>query len=218
MQGELIIYEKESCRGGGKTRRRTPISNRPWGAWRPQKLNTTTLSNQQAGPKNQPENISIEDQARYRELEAIIKKNFPTFIEVNTRDGEYMRPFSPEKIRIHKEVVIALHAMTLHSLYRVAGVESMKEWLDTRPYVIPSDEVLEILLEVVDDSRLLLIAWNKAVKKAGTYYPTMKQLRSAAKVVNRCSPRWLKEGRAWQKAFQEGMANGDVIVNVDIIH
>ena len=176
------------------------------------------MSSQEKADKTTSDKFSIEDQARYQELEAIIKKNFPTFTEVNTRDGEYMRPFSPEKIRIHKEVVIALHAMTLHSLYRVAGVESMKDWLATRPYVIPSDEVLEFLLEVVDDSRLLLIAWNKAVKKAGTYYPTMKQLRSAAKVVNRCSPRWLKEGRAWQKAFQEGLANGDVIVNVDIIH
>lgn len=202
----------------GEPRRRSPsISNRPWGAWRPQKQNNTIVSKQQTGPKNEPENISIEDQARYRELEGIIKNNFPTFTEVNTRDGEYMRPFSPEKIQIHKEVTVAIHVMDLNSLYRVAGVESIQEWLATRPYATPPEEVQAFLREAVDDSRLVGVAWNMAVKKAGNCYPTMRQLKSAAKAVNRRGPRWLKEGRAYQKAFREGMANGDVIVNVDII-
>ncbi len=174
------------------------------------------MNNDHTG-SSQPENISIEDQARYRELEAIIKNNFPTFTEVNTRDGEYMQPFSPEKIGIHKKVMIALHVMDLNSLYRVAGVGSIQEWLATRPYATPSEEVQAFLREAVDDSRLVGVAWNMAVKRAGNYSPTMRQFKWAAKEVNRLGPKWLKEGQACQKVFREGMANGDVIVNVEII-
>lgn len=175
------------------------------------------MNSAKPGEKNQPENISIEDQAHYDALESFIRMNFPTFAEVDARKGEYMRPFSVEKIEIHKKVKIALKLMELHSLYRVAGVESIKEWIATRPYATPSDEVKTFLREAVDDIRLVRVAWHMAVKRAGNNRPTMRQLKWAAKEVNRLGPKWLEEGKDCLKAFEEGIANGEVIVNVHLI-
>ena len=128
-----------------------------------------------------------------------------------------MRPFTPEEIRIHKEVSIALFLMERREYFRLTGSDSFADWLYTRAYCVPLPNVQAFLRRVLDDSELCSLAWQMAVKSAGNYGPTKHQLKSAVKEVNRNIPKWLKEGEACQKAFQEGMANGDVIVNVDII-